>query len=388
MFSNVTPRTAVTFTKYSVLLCCGWPLPSTATKCQYYVYMVLKFLSILIDIAVILPVFWALYIYIDDPVITGKTFGLGTALVQTLANMIICSVQHNHYQRLIEEMTSYLDKAKSYEMAIFQQYVDKYSPYHGFSTMMFYFCATLVVFSSMFSDQPFPTIAEYPFRVDYEPVRTAIFMNHVLTAYQNVSSVSLNTLAALLLLFAAARFDILMLTLEEAVTVTDLKECMKSYDEARRYAHDVIGGIQYLSLSSVAFSSVILVNGGINIIGRREFPVKCQFVFVIIVTLFEVFSFVLPADSLIEASTGAILGVYNMKWYDQDLNVQKTVLRMLVPQKPIDVSFIYVIPQLSLNYYCSYISGAFSLFTVLRLALDDSEVTVSSNTLNTTCCYD
>ncbi|XP_078052189.1 uncharacterized protein LOC144478295 [Augochlora pura] len=388
MFSNVTPRQAIAFTKYSVILCCGWPLPSTATRRQYYVYIVLKLVSALIGVVVILPVFFALYLYIDDPVITAKTFGLGTALIQTIVNMFICSVQHDDYQRLIEEMKNYLDKAESYEMAVFQKYLDKYSPYHGLSTMIFFLSSAFIVVSCIFSEQPFPTISEYPFRVDYEPLRTAIFINHAFTAFQNVSSVSLNTLTALLLLFAAARFDILMLTLQEAVTVADLKECMKRYDDIKRYAHDVIGVIKYISLSSIVFSSIILVNGGINIIGHSEFAVKCEFVCVVIVTLIEVFSCVLPADSLIEASTCAISSVYNMKWYEQDLNVQKTVLRMLVPQKSIDISFVYIIPQLSLNYYCSYISGAFSLFTVLRFALDDSQVTASSNNLNTTCCYD
>nr|XP_033339132.1 uncharacterized protein LOC117227741 [Megalopta genalis] len=139
------------------------------------------------------------------------------------------------FQRLIEEMTNYLDKAKSHEMAIFQRYVDKYSTYHGTSTLFHYCCATVVVVATLFLEQPFPVVTEYPFRVDYEPIRTIIFLNHSFVALQSSSSISLNTLTSLLLLFAAARFDIFMLHLGKAVTVADLKECMNMYYDVKRF---------------------------------------------------------------------------------------------------------------------------------------------------------
>ncbi|XP_076380235.1 uncharacterized protein LOC117227742 [Megalopta genalis] len=386
MFANATPKKAITFTKYSVILCCGWPLPSSASKHQFYGYLFLKVVGVLLTIAVILPALWSLYLHIDDPVITGNTFGLACALLQSVANIIICTIQHNHYQRLIEEMTNYLDKAKSHEMAIFQRYVDKYSTYHGTSTLFPYFCAVLIVVATLFLEQPFPVISEYPFRVDYEPIRTIIFLNHSFVALQNISCVNLNSVTALLLLFAAARFDIFMSHLEMADTVADLKECMNMYGDVKRYAHDVVGGIQYVTLSTVLFSSIILVNAGLNIIGHLAFAVKCQFTFVALTVLLEVFTCVLPADRLKEVSEGAIRSVYNLKWYERDLRVQKMIYRMMVRQKPIVVSFIYIIPQLSLDYYCSYIANAFSLFTTLRFLLSEPEEIMSSDIVNATCC--
>ncbi|XP_076380245.1 uncharacterized protein LOC117227740 isoform X1 [Megalopta genalis] len=304
-----------------------------------------------------------------------------------IIRVVLRHLQLSHvFQRLIEEMTNYVDKAESHEMAIFQRYVDKYSTYHGTSTLFPYFCAALIVVATLFLEQPFPVVSEYPFRVDYEPVRTIIFLNHSFVALQSGSCVSLNTLTALLLLFAAARFDILMLHLGKAVTVADLKECMKMYDDVKRYAHDVVGGIQYITLSTVLFSSIILVNAGLNIIGHLAFAVKCQFTFVALTGLLEVFTCVLPADRLKEVSEGAIRSVYNLKWYERDLSVQKMICRMMVRQKPIVVSFIYIIPQLSLDYYCSYIANAFSLFTTLRFLLSEPEEIMSSDIVNATCC--
>ncbi|XP_076284119.1 uncharacterized protein LOC143210812 [Lasioglossum baleicum] len=407
MFANVTPKKAITFTKYSVILCCGWPLPSRAPKSHFYFYVIAKVLISLSTISVILPVFWSLLLYIHDPVRTGKTFGLLTAMCQTVVYIIVCSFQHDHYQRLIEEMTDYVEKAKLYEMVIFQRYLDTYSSFLGITTISFYVAATVIVISTLFTDQPFPVIAEFPFRVDYEPVRSTIFLNIAFVALQNVASVSLNTLTALLVLFAAARYDIVMLELQSAVTVADLKECMRKYREVKRCALDTIDGVQYVTLVTLLFSSVILVNAGLNLIGRREFLIKCQNVFVASTALLEVFSCVLPADRLIEAvyappccaasatvrwqsklaSTGTIRSVYDVKWYERDLSVQKTVYQMLVPQKPVIISFLFVVPELSLNYYCSYISNAFSLFTALRLVLSETDDAASSNNFNTTCCY-
>ncbi|XP_076657405.1 uncharacterized protein LOC143361699 [Halictus rubicundus] len=379
MFANVTPKKAIAFTKYSVTLGCGWPLPSSAPKSHIYFYVIVKVLSVLFNIIVILPAFWFLWTNIDDPVLFGKGFGLAAAMCQTIVYIFVCSIQHDHFQRLIEEMTDYLENAELYEMAIFQRYVDTYSPFHGISTIGFYVAASVVVFITFFTDQQFPVLCRYPFRVDYEPVMTAIFLSHAFVAFQNVSTLSLNTLTAMLILFAAARFDIVMLELQSAVTVADLKECVKKYREVRRYAQDTIDGVQYATLNTILFSSVVL---------RREFLIKCEFMFVAMAELLQVFACVLPADRLIEASSGAIRSVYDVKWYERDLSVQKTVYQMLVPQKPIIVSFLFVVPQLSLSYYCSYISNVFSLFTALRLILNDQEDVTSSGIFNTTCCQD
>lgn len=46
-------------------------------------------------------------------------------------------------------------------------------------------------------------------------------------------------------------------------------------------------------------------------------------------------------------------GVYQSRWYDQALEMQKNILCTLIPQKPVIIGFKLVLPALSLNYYCS-----------------------------------
>ncbi|XP_078051926.1 uncharacterized protein LOC144478081 [Augochlora pura] len=95
---------------------------------------------------------------------------------------------------------------------------------------MYYYAATLGVnIGSFLSPQPFPTVSEYPFRVDYEPVRTIIYVHQVFVGIQCSAAVSVNMFAAFLILYAAARFEILMIDLREAVSVDSLIACVKDY---------------------------------------------------------------------------------------------------------------------------------------------------------------
>ncbi|XP_076284117.1 uncharacterized protein LOC143210810 [Lasioglossum baleicum] len=84
-------------------------------------------------------------------------------------------------------------------------------------------------------------------------------------------------------------------------------------------------------------------------------------------------------------STNAVRSVYESTWYDQVLDVQKTVLRILVRQKAMAISIKCFIPVVCLEYYCSYISNAVSLFTALRVVLieEDDDLPSSKSTNST-----
>lgn len=81
-----------------------------------------------------------------------------------------------------------------------------------------------VIMTPLFSSQPFPCEAEYPFNAQVQPLRTIIYMHHIFIAYQSVIQVSTNTFPALLLWFVAARFDILSVRFR---TMTSMKELTK-----------------------------------------------------------------------------------------------------------------------------------------------------------------
>ncbi|XP_076656699.1 uncharacterized protein LOC143361300 isoform X3 [Halictus rubicundus] len=388
MFENVMPEKAMAFVRLSIGLTCGWPLPSVATRAQVLCYRIFKVSSAISALGLFLPVLYAAILHVSDATNFTKAIVMALACIQVVTQILITGIQHDRCQRIVEDITVSLKNAKSYERNVYQRYVDTYYKFYGLTVMWYYMSATVVIVGSIFLPQPFPTISEYPFRVDYEPVRIVVFLHQAIVGFQCSASVSMNMFAALLLLNAAARYEMLMTDLREATSVDALIACVKKYHAVSRFAKDVIDGAQSIAVTTVILSSMKIVLCGLNIIGRTTFLVKLQFMALSWTALMEVFMCALPADRLINMSTNAVRSVYESTWYNQVLGVQKTVLRILVPQEPVVISFRCIIPRLSLEYYCSYISNSVSLFTALRMVLGEQADFLSSKSTNSSCCID
>ncbi|XP_076284114.1 uncharacterized protein LOC143210807 [Lasioglossum baleicum] len=432
MFERVTPDKAMAFVRVSITMICGWPLPSVATKTQVLCYRILKVFSALSALALFFPVLNAAILYVDDFPAFSKAVVMVVAAVQVFYFTLLCTIKHDDFQRLIEEIKASLKNVKSYERNVYQRYVDTYYKFYGLTVMWYYASPMVIVVGSIFLPQPFPTISEYPFDVEYKPVRIVIFVHQAIAGFQCSAAVSLNMFAALLLLYTAAKYEILMIDMRRATSVDALIACVKKYDAVNRLVRpqlswirvarlklcdvtnqmlaekaghffliwrlcpgcrflrqlfdivvNIIATIIITLLLQVSFTNIILC--GFNIIGRQPFIVKLQFVVLCWTGLTEVFMCALPADRLINVSANAVRSVYESTWYDQVLDVQKTVLRILVPQEPMAISIKCFIPVVCLEYYCSYISNTVSLFTALRVVLlDEDEDLPSSKSTNST----
>ncbi|XP_017795874.1 PREDICTED: odorant receptor 49a-like [Habropoda laboriosa] len=194
-----------------------------------------------------------------------------------------------------------------------------------------------MVLGSLLISDPFPTNAVYPFPVNFEPLRSIIFMHQSFVGIQCAAHASMNVLSALLLLFTTARFEILMTELRNVNDIETLIKSMKKYST------------------------------------KQPFAVKAQFLTVSGTALLEVLMCSLPADHLIDMSENIMQGIYESKWYERSLKIQKSTVLMLTPQSPVTVKIKCLIPVLSLNFYCSYVSNVFSLFTALRIAMINDE---------------
>ncbi|XP_076657443.1 uncharacterized protein LOC143361729 isoform X2 [Halictus rubicundus] len=384
MFVKPTPEKAVTFARLAVCLNMYWPLESTANKFRRNLHNFLKALSLLCTIAVFLPLSYSVYLNLqrDDSINFAKAACMTLASVHVIGQAAVSFFQHDQLQ-----MVTYFRNMKPYEREVYQRYVDKYSPFYGISTTWNALSAFFVMIGALFTAQPFPMVAEYPFPVDHEIVRSTIYLQHSYVCVQCMCTLNSNMMAAMLMLFAAGRFEILIIDLRTATSIDDLKNCIEQCYVVKKFAQDVVHGVEYITIITLIISSGNLVLCGLNIIGRQPIMVKVQFIFLAGSALIEVYMCAWPADALMELSETAVEGVYEARWYDQELRVQKTVLQMLIPQKPIVISLRFVMVALSLNYYCSYASNAFSIFTALRVVLEKEYDTVPSITSdNSTCC--
>nr|XP_031838489.1 uncharacterized protein LOC116429558 [Nomia melanderi] len=425
MFDKVTPEKAIAFTRFSIALCCAWPLSSDATKAQVLRYRFLRVAAGLSAMGLFLPVSYAMYLNYGDADVFANTASMIIATTHIMVQVLVFSLLQDRFRHrsygpitlgwpqswggctcpisfklplagqvekrdmvkklLIEDLTSFCENMQSYEKRVVQRYVDKYSKFYGWTVTWFYMCSVVVILGSLLdSTQTFPTVSEYPFSVDYMPVKITIFLHQSVVSFQCSSAVSANMFGALLLLYSAAKFEILTIDFRAATTVEALTDCLKKYYAVTRYTWQVVSGVQYVAFATILINSVIIVFCGYNLIGRQMIIVYMQLIFIVGTSLLEVLMWAIPADHLMEMSEKVTRGAYEATWYEQGLTVQKTVLRIMMPQKPMKISLKCFVPNLNLDYFCSYISSAFSLLAALRAVLDDSDDILPSKSINST----
>lgn len=131
-------------------------------------------------------------------------------------------------------MATYVKHAKACERRVFQKYIAQYSTFYVMSSFWLYLSATVIVVGTLFLPQSFPTNAEYPFYVNFEPLRTTIFLHQTVVGMQCSAHGCLNVMGAMLMLFVAARFEILSNDLSQATDIGELIKCVKNYYYLRR----------------------------------------------------------------------------------------------------------------------------------------------------------
>ncbi|XP_034191910.1 uncharacterized protein LOC117609523 [Osmia lignaria lignaria] len=376
MLKNITPEKAIAFTRYSVALTCCWPVSSNAPSFQQIRIRISRSAVLLNTFLLFLPLIYSSYInYVyNDHVGFSKAICILIAAVQVLLNTFVCIVQYDRFWELIVEMKKCCKEAKPYERQVYQTYVDKYSTFYTVFTIWSYLTPSTISIGTLFIPQPFPTNAEYPFPVDYQPLKTIIFLHQWFFLLQCAAHVCINLLCALLMWFAAARFEILKMELREVKSSNEMIDCVKKHHIVRRYAKEVSSASRFIALITVIMCGMELVFCGVNFIERQPSTVIVQFMALSGTGLIEVFMVAWPADHLLDLSENSMRGIYESQWYLQSTSMQKDMLIMLLPQAPVGIKIVYIIPTLSLNYYCSFVSNVLSLFTVLRATIQEDDI--------------
>ncbi|XP_076173371.1 uncharacterized protein LOC143149688 [Ptiloglossa arizonensis] len=419
----------------------------------------MRFVIISSAFALILPLLYSMHLHRDNPAVFTNSGCLAMAVCPIPVHALFCMVHNNRIQvesaiifpgsdttdrtlrignssdvlqKLVEQMNKCCANAKPYEREILVRYAEKYSTFYGLCVAWLYMTSLVFDVGTLFLAQPFPSDAEYPFAVDYEPMRTFIFVHQVVVSFQCCAGVSMNVFAALLLLFAGARFEMLVVELRELQGIESLIESVKKYYHLRRYETIVAkdepmiepfngrvenkflfrekrtilfrrlynGSGQCCSvLDNLHDDCVYRATGALRpqpyqckyevdccraipsykyvklffCQQRQSLTVKVQYMALGAIALLEVFMCAWPADNLLDVSENAVRSLYESSWYNQNVRMQKLVLIGLAPQQPIIISFACVVPVLSLMFYCSYVSNAFSLFTALRLMMYEEE---------------
>ncbi|XP_026674805.1 uncharacterized protein LOC113465144, partial [Ceratina calcarata] len=103
-----------------------------------------------------------------------------------------------------------------------------------------YLLVVVTIIGAIVTPGAMPNNAVYPFRIDYEPVRTIISINHCIVGFQCAAHLNLNIQTALLIFFSAARFEILMIKMRNVNDTALLAMYMTQYHDIKRFAREVI----------------------------------------------------------------------------------------------------------------------------------------------------
>lgn len=134
-------------------------------------------------------------------------------------------------QYVIYELEDYCKHAKPKERKVFHQYIDSCKSVYVGSLGAFTVTIVLLIFSPMIESHPFPIDIDYPFSVDYQPLKTIIYVHHILILYQSYTQVCSNIFVALLLWFVSARCDILSSRFRAVTEFAELRACIEEHQE-------------------------------------------------------------------------------------------------------------------------------------------------------------
>lgn len=126
-------------------------------------------------------------------------------------------------------MENFCELLEPHEEAVVQRYIDKCVYFYGGSIFWIYLSAVFIISGPFTLDQPFPTIAEYPFDVYYQPLRSIIFVQQTIACMQGAAQLCMNIFMALLLWFISAKLEILVKKLRGITNIYELKSYIQEH---------------------------------------------------------------------------------------------------------------------------------------------------------------
>ena len=133
-------------------------------------------------------------------------------------------------------MIHFSERINPNEDVIIQQYADKCIKLYAFSLLVNFTGAIVCIYvvPIQLKLQPFVTLAEYPFDVNYEPLKTIIYLYQSTIGWFTAMQLCTNVFMPLLLWFVTARFDMLAQELRTTTNVYHLIKCIRKHQDLLR----------------------------------------------------------------------------------------------------------------------------------------------------------
>ncbi|XP_070169074.1 uncharacterized protein [Polyergus mexicanus] len=301
MANTLTIEKLIAFLKVDLLFACCWPLPLTATKFEIIRNKIFRCLSILHGLIMMIAILYTIYTNQSDLFLIMKLCCELCTTTEVPLQIICFSMQYDRLQYVIYELEDYCKRAKSKERSVLHQYIDSCKSIYVGSICAFTVTGVALVLSPIIEPHPFPIDIKYPFSVNYQPLRTIIYLHHILLIYQSYTQVCANIFIALLLWFVSARCDILSSRFRAVTKFAELRACVEEHQELLWYGKKVTLSIRYVMLASLAVSTIVIIFTGCTFLSRQPMSVKSTFLIFFISSLAKVYLCAWPADHLLSA---------------------------------------------------------------------------------------
>ncbi|XP_043508199.1 uncharacterized protein LOC122527772 [Frieseomelitta varia] len=374
----------------------------------------------------LLPTLYAMYLRSDDMEVVSHCVTQALCEIQCIVQTIICFSKHDTLQRILEELWSCIGKAQEHEKEIYHVYLARCNVFYSSYIAATYATVAVGLIGPLFLPIVQMIFAEYPFNVNRTLVIAVVRAHQIITGHQICAHICMCLFGGLLIWFAAARYECLMVELQRTTDIHMLIVCIEKQLRLKRYAEDVVECFRFMVLFVIAACTFVITVCAITIVTNTPLVAKILFTGITVSLLMYIYMYAWPADHMKEMSLKfsqsvydlpwyehtarmqknllnvlayqkpVVLSInclvpelslryycssekvsrsgYNGKWYETTLEMQKCLLNVLVYQEPVIFSINCVVPEFSLPYYCSYLSNAFSIFTTLRIALEGNSV--------------
>nr|AXM05215.1 odorant receptor [Campoletis chlorideae] len=364
---------AVNFTKLSVGLACSWPLRPDSTKKEKIKFELLWCLSLASALGLFVPLLYSIYEYQSDSLILTKSVCFLGAVSGFIIKVIVCRIHRKRIQALITEMEEFVKNTKPHERILLERYVRKCSFLHVSITIINYMTTLVVIFGPflMLDDQRFPTPAVYPFPIDHGPIMYLVYIHQSFVGFQCSVGATIDCQAAFFMWYVGARFEMLTQEFQDIQDSWGLHESIRNHQKLLQLAENVKHTMSYIALTTTTMSGIGTVFSCLQLVGNQPMIVKMQFGPVALISIACLFVCAWPADNLIHVCGFVGSAAYNVPWTEMTPNAMKNVLMIIRrSQRPVVSSVGGFLPALSLRYYASFLSTAFSYFTTLRITVN------------------
>ncbi|XP_043508172.1 uncharacterized protein LOC122527757 [Frieseomelitta varia] len=373
MLKQVTPEKAINIIWLSVALTFCWPLSANSNKTEILGYKIMQICAIISVCLLLLPSIYLIYLCSDDMEVISKSVSQLICEVQCIIQTVICFCKHDTLQRLVEELWTCIKQAQPHERKIFCTYLVRYSTLYGGYLAIAYVMAFLFTIGPLIF--PFAVLiqVEYPFDVNRTLVIAVIRAHQIVVCYQCCAHMCLCVFGALLIWFTAARFECLIVEVQRSTDIRMLVLCIEKQLRLERYAKEVVNCFRFMVLFVIAACTFVMTLSAIVMVMNTPLMVKIMYTTMTSYFVMYIYMYAWPANHMKDMSLTVSRSVYDLKWYECTAKLQKYLLNMLMYRKPVILSISCLVPELSLRYYCSYLSNALSFCTALRAILEGNK---------------